>query len=54
VSSAAGQSFVDRGFGDVHWAIAGEHGVDFYVVYLLPPGTPTNVIAADAPAEHVW
>jgi quercetin dioxygenase-like cupin family protein len=47
----AGDGFVDRGFGHVHRAIAGAEGVDFYVVYLLPPGTPTHVIAADAPAE---
>ena len=50
VTYAAGQGFVDRGFGHVHRAIAGEQGADFYVVYLLPPGTPTHVIAADAPA----
>jgi quercetin dioxygenase-like cupin family protein len=46
-----GQGFVDRGFGHVHRAIAGSEGVDFYVVYLLPPGTPTHVISASAPAE---
>jgi quercetin dioxygenase-like cupin family protein len=48
---AAGEGFVDRGFGHVHRAIAGAAGVDFYVVYLLPPGAPTHVIPADAPAE---
>ena len=40
----AGQGFVDRGFGHVHRAIAGADGVDFYVVYILPPGSPTHVI----------
>jgi quercetin dioxygenase-like cupin family protein len=46
-----GEGFVDRGFGHVHRAIAGSEGVDFYVVYLLPPGTPTHVIPASGPAE---
>jgi hypothetical protein len=47
----AGEGFVDRGFGHVHRAVAGDEGVDFYVVYLLPPGSSTHVITADAPAE---
>lgn len=47
---SAGEGFVDRGFGHVHRAIAGELGVDFYVTYLLPPGSATHVIPADAPA----
>lgn len=51
VPYAAGEGFVDRGFGHVHRAIAGADGVDFYVVYLLPPGTPTHVIPASAPVE---
>jgi hypothetical protein len=51
VMYAAGEGFVDRGFGHVHRAIAGAAGVDFYVVYLLPPGTATHVIPASAPAE---
>jgi quercetin dioxygenase-like cupin family protein len=46
-----GQGFVDRGFGHVHRAIAGSEGVDFYVVYLLPRGTPTHVIPTSGPAE---
>lgn len=46
----AGEGFVDRGFGHVHRAIAGEVGVDFYVVYLLPPGSTTHIIPAAAPA----
>jgi quercetin dioxygenase-like cupin family protein len=46
-----GQGFVDRGFGHVHRAIAGPDGVDFYVVYVLPPGSATHVIAADPPAN---
>ncbi|HYZ19072.1 MAG TPA: hypothetical protein VE615_05975 [Gaiellaceae bacterium] len=48
---AAGRGFVDRGFGHVHRAVAGSQGVDFYVVYLLPPGSATHVIAASAPPE---
>jgi hypothetical protein len=51
VAYAAGEGFTDRGFGHVHRAIAGVDGVDFYVVYLLPPGTATHVIPASAPAE---
>lgn len=46
-----GEGFVDRGFGHVHRAIAGSEGVDFYVVYLLPPGTPTHVISTSGPSE---
>lgn len=45
----AGEGFVDRGFGHVHRAIAGSDGVDFYVTYLLPPGSASHVIAASAP-----
>ena len=48
---AAGEGFVDRGFGHVHLAVAGSTGVDFYVTYLLPPGTPTHVIPASAPPQ---
>jgi quercetin dioxygenase-like cupin family protein len=51
ITYAAGEGFVDRGFGHVHRAVAGADGVDFYVVYLLPPGTATHVIPASAPAE---
>jgi quercetin dioxygenase-like cupin family protein len=51
VTYVAGEGFVDRGFGHVHRAIAGPEGVDFYVVYLLPPGSATHVIPADAPPE---
>jgi hypothetical protein len=51
VAYAAGEGFVDRGFGHVHRAVAGPDGVDFYVIYLLPPGTATHVIPASAPAE---
>ena len=47
----AGEGFVDRGFGHVHRAIAGADGVDFYVVYLLPPGSASHVIPASAPPE---
>jgi quercetin dioxygenase-like cupin family protein len=46
-----GQGFVDRGFGHVHRAIAGPDGVDFYVVYVLPRGSSTHVIAAEAPRD---
>jgi hypothetical protein len=50
VTYVASEGFVDRGFGHVHRAVAGADGVDFYVVYLLPPGTETHVIPATAPA----
>lgn len=46
-----GQGFVDPGFGNVHRANAGPDGVDFYVTYLLPPGSATHVIPTTAPAE---
>jgi quercetin dioxygenase-like cupin family protein len=46
-----GEGFVDRGFGHVHRVIAGADGVDFYVVYILPPGSETHVIPATAPPE---
>jgi hypothetical protein len=46
---AAGTGFVDRGFGHVHRAVAGTAGADFYVVYVLPPGSPTHLIPASPP-----
>jgi quercetin dioxygenase-like cupin family protein len=49
VTYVAGEGFVDRGFGHVHRAIAGPDGVDFYVTYLLPPGSASHVIAASVP-----
>ena len=51
VTYTAGEGFVDRGFGHVHRATAGTQGVEFYVVYLLPPGSATHVIPASAPEE---
>lgn len=48
---SGGQGFVDRGFGHVHRAVAGSDGVDFYVTYLLPPGSENHVIGADPPTE---
>jgi quercetin dioxygenase-like cupin family protein len=50
VTYGPGQGFVDRGFGHVHRAIAGAEGVDFYVVYVLPPGSETHVVAAEQPS----
>jgi quercetin dioxygenase-like cupin family protein len=47
----AGEGFVDRGFGHVHRAIAGPDGVDFYVTYILPPGSASHVIPTTAPFE---
>ena len=52
VPYTAGHGFVDRGFGHVHRAIAGKDGVDFYVVYVLPPGSETHVIPVlDPPSD---
>ena len=48
-----GQGFVDRGFGHVHRAVAGTGGVDFYVTYVLPPGSEAHVIGTGAPEECV-
>jgi hypothetical protein len=47
----AGEGFVDRGFGHVHRAIAGAEGVDFYVTYVLPPGSEAHVIATGVPND---
>jgi quercetin dioxygenase-like cupin family protein len=47
----AGQGFVDRGFGHVHRAIAGPAGADFYITYLLPPGSATHIIPVATPPE---
>lgn len=44
VTYNAGTGFVDSGHGHVHKAIAGPAGADFYVVYLLPPGSASHVI----------
>jgi hypothetical protein len=46
-----GFGFVDPGFGHVHRAHGGPSGVDFYAVYILPPGSPNHLIAADPPEE---
>jgi hypothetical protein len=46
-----GEGFADRGFGHVHRAVAGPTGVDFYVAYVLPPGSPTHVVPESAPPE---
>ena len=47
----AGQGFVDRGFGHVHRSIAGPAGADFYIMYLLPPGSATHVVPVATPPE---
>jgi hypothetical protein len=49
----AGSGFVDPGYGHVHRAVAGASTLDFYAVYVLPPGTPNHLIPADAPEECV-
>ena len=49
VTYVGGQGFVDRGFGHVHRAVAGPNGADFYVTYLLPPGSESHVISATVP-----
>ena len=45
-----GTGFVDSGFGHVHRAIAGATGADFYVTYLLPHGSPNQLIPAEQPS----
>lgn|GEM_PF-4551226 len=47
----AGKGFVDPGIGHVHRAIAGPEGADFYVVYVLPPGSAQHLIPALASDE---
>ena len=43
---SAGTGFVDQGFGHVHRATPGPEGADFYVTYLVPHGSPTQIIPA--------
>ena len=51
VTYGPGTGFVDRGFGHVHRAVAGPEGVDFYVVYMLPPGSETHVVPVTSVPE---
>ncbi|MDP9345018.1 MAG: hypothetical protein M3P44_04745 [Actinomycetota bacterium] len=46
---AAGQGFIDAGFGHVHLAIAGSQGADFYQTLILPPDS-SDTLATPAPA----
>jgi hypothetical protein len=46
-----GEGFFDRGGGHVHRAVAGAAGAHFYPVYVLPPGSETHVVPAEAPEE---
>jgi hypothetical protein len=48
-----GRGFFDRGFGHVHRAVAGPDGADFYPVYVLPPGSATQLLPAAAPEECI-
>ena len=43
---AAGQGFVDPGFGHVHRVIAGPSGAEIYSTFFLPPGSENHIIAA--------
>jgi hypothetical protein len=47
----AGEGFFDQGGGHVHRAVAGAAGADFYPVYVLPPGSASHLIPAEAPEE---
>jgi quercetin dioxygenase-like cupin family protein len=47
-----GNGFVDPGHGHVHRAIAGPAGADFYVTYLLIPGSPNHLITAGITAPE--
>jgi hypothetical protein len=51
VTYVAGEGFVDEGFGHVHRGVAGDSGAEIYVVYILPVGSETHLIPADAPPE---
>ena len=46
-----GEGFFDRGFGHVHRAVAGPDGADFYPVFVLRPGSPSEIIQTPAPEE---
>jgi hypothetical protein len=47
----AGRGFMDRGFGHVHRAVAGDEGADFYIVYIHPRGAGATTIPASEPEE---
>lgn len=46
---AAGQGFVDPGFGNVHRVVAGGFGAEIYSTFLLPPGSENHLIVSPAP-----
>jgi quercetin dioxygenase-like cupin family protein len=48
---AAGEGFVDPGFGHVHRVIAGPSGAEIYSTFFLPPGSTNHLITAPAPEE---
>lgn len=48
---AAGQGFVDPGFGHVHRVIAGPFGAEIYSTFLLPPGSANHLIPVSGPEE---
>ena len=48
---AAGQGFVDPGFGHVHRVIAGPSGAEIYSTFLLPPGSENHLVTAPAAEE---
>lgn len=45
----AGTGFIDPGFGHVHRGLGGPEGFDAYTTFLVPSGTPSQTIPANAP-----
>ena len=48
---AAGEGFVDPGFGHVHRVIAGPAGAEIYSTFFLPPGSANHLITVPGPDE---
>jgi hypothetical protein len=44
----ANTGFVDAGFGETHQATAGPAGAEIYALYVLPPGSPNQLIPTAA------
>jgi hypothetical protein len=48
---AAGEGFVDPGFGHVHRVIAGASGAEIYSTFFLPPESANHIVTTSGPEE---
>jgi hypothetical protein len=48
---AAGEGFVDPGFGHVHRVIAGPSGAEIYSTFFLPPESANHIVTTSGPEE---